>query len=252
MPYDDDDYESGRAIDCGDICCTSVCELTVRCLLVIPVLFICFCLSFQNHKPLCHVVDFYAPALDTFSINNSNNYYYNINNTFVFFDLKLENVMPFNGLLYEDLNLTFSYGDPPGKKIGSLGLPGFYQGMRKTAHQRDVANTCGVPWADAFASVSKSSVVVFRVDLETEVRSKCYFWYMKKQRVVVGGDVRIGNTGVQVGDMAVLLKSAAARVGGFQESVWVLVLVAFSFFLHFFCFLFIVIKIMFINKHIVI
>ncbi|KAL9145239.1 hypothetical protein ABFS82_13G028400 [Erythranthe guttata] len=226
MPYDNDGG--------SNIWCAAVCELTVRWLLLIPVLFICFCLSFQNHKPLCHVVDFYAPALDTYSINNNN---YNINNTFVFFDLKLENVMPFNGLLYGDLNLTFSYGDPPGRKIGSLGLPGFYQRMRKTAHRRDVANTRGVPWADAFASVSKngssSSVVVFRVDLETEVRSKCYFWYMKKQRVMVGGDVRVGNTGVQVGDVAVLLKSAAARVGGFQQSVWVLVFFfIFLFFVH--------------------
>ncbi|KAL7128937.1 hypothetical protein ABFS83_13G028500 [Erythranthe nasuta] len=214
MPYADY-YDNG-----GNICCASVCELTVRCVLIIPVLFICFCLSFQNHKPLCHVVDFYAPALDAFSINNND--YYNINNTFVFFDLKLENVMPFNGLLYGDLNLTFSYGDPPGQKIGSLGLPGFYQGMRKTNHRRDVANTRGVPWADAFRAVSgnglSAAVVVFRVDLETEVRSKCYFWYMKKQRVVVGGDVRVGNAGVQVGDVAVLLKSAAARVGGFQET----------------------------------
>ncbi|EYU24922.1 hypothetical protein MIMGU_mgv1a026319mg, partial [Erythranthe guttata] len=214
MPHDyddndnnnDDDDDNGRTTrrEAVGFCCSAVFEGCRQ-----GVVEVFFLLSFQNHKPSCRIVDFYAPALDTFAIDNNNNYYhnhYNITNTSIFFDLKLENTMPFNGLLYGNLNLTFSYGGPPGKKIGSLGLPGFYQGMRKTTHRRDVANTSGVPWVDAFASVSKNgssaAVVVFRVDLETEVRSKCYFWYRKKQRVVVGGDVRVGNTGVQVGDVA--------------------------------------------------
>lgn len=70
-------------------------------------------------------------------------------------------------------------------------------------------------------------MVLFRVDLEAVVRSKCYFWYMKKQRVVVGGDVGVDNSGAPVGNMDILLKSAVAS----KQRVWVLF--AFSLLLQF-------------------
>ncbi|KAL0380506.1 UNVERIFIED_CONTAM: hypothetical protein Sangu_0114900 [Sesamum angustifolium] len=117
-------------------------------LLGVFMLVICFCLSFQNHKPKCYITDLFVPALNTYTNISSATRA----NTFIFFDLKLENVMPFNGLRYNNVNLTFSYNYGTGERsalfipIARHTVPGFYQGMRKTAHKRDVTTTHGVPW----------------------------------------------------------------------------------------------------------
>ncbi|KAG8369830.1 hypothetical protein BUALT_Bualt14G0054500 [Buddleja alternifolia] len=78
--------------------------------------------------------------------------------------------MPFNGLRYDNVNLTFFYN------YGAHFLPiahytvhGFYQGMGKTAHKRDVTNTHGFPWVDASDAVSNGSMAVFRVELSTKI-----------------------------------------------------------------------------------
>ncbi|KAK4427865.1 protein NDR1 [Sesamum alatum] len=132
-------------------------------------------------------------------------------NTFIFFDLKLENVMPFNGLRYDNVDLTFSYNYGGNRStlflpIARHTVPGFYQGMRKTAHKRDVTTTRGVPWGDAFAAVSNGSTAVFRVDLATNVKSKQYFWYAKKHRLAVGGIVDVGSAGLKENNVAIRLR----------------------------------------------
>ncbi|KAL0284764.1 UNVERIFIED_CONTAM: protein NDR1 [Sesamum calycinum] len=109
---------------------------------------------------------------------------------FNFFDLELENVMPFNGLHYDNVNPTLSYNCSGDRStlfipIAQHMVPGFYQGMRKTAHKMTM--THGVPWGDAFAAVSNGSTAVFRVDLATNVKSKQYFWHARKQRLTMGG-----------------------------------------------------------------
>ncbi|XP_011091327.1 protein NDR1 [Sesamum indicum] len=173
-----------------------------KCLLGVLVLLICFFLSFQNHKPKCYITDLFVPALNTYTNSSTTRA-----NTFIFFDLKLENVMPFNGLRYDNVNLTISYnygGDRSALfiPIARHTVPGFYQGMRKTAHKRDVTTTRGVPWGDAFAAVSNGSTAVFRVDLATKVKSKQYFWYAKKQRLTVGGIVGVGSAGLKENNKA--------------------------------------------------
>ncbi|KAL2230111.1 UNVERIFIED_CONTAM: Protein NDR1 [Sesamum indicum] len=72
-------------------------------------------------------------------------------------------------------------------------VPGFYQSMRKTARNRDMTMTRGVPWANAFAAASNSSTAIFQVDLATNVKSKQYFWYARKQRLTMGGLVDVGS-----------------------------------------------------------
>ncbi|KAI3469826.1 hypothetical protein Pfo_026489 [Paulownia fortunei] len=180
------------------------------CLLLIPLsfigLFIRFCLSFENQKPKCYVVDLYVPALNTYTHSNTTRA-----NTFIFFDLELENVMPYNGLRYDNVNLTFSYNYGANRSTGFLPIarytvPGFYQGMGKTAHKRDVTTTHGVPWEDAFVAVSNGSTAVFRVDLATNVKSKQYFWYAKKHRLMVRGKVDVGKAGVKDQNRAIRLR----------------------------------------------
>ncbi|KAG8369832.1 hypothetical protein BUALT_Bualt14G0054700 [Buddleja alternifolia] len=185
------------------MCMSEEAKLLCRWLIAITIIFICFCLSFQNHKPKCYIADLYVPALNTYTKYSNNTRA----NTFIFFDLKLENVMPFNGLRYDNVNLTFSYN------YGAHFLPiahytvhGFYQGMAKTAHKRDVTNTHGFPWVDAFDTVSNGSMAVFRVELSAKVRSKQYFWYATKHRLTVQGDMEVGSSGLGEHHRAIRLK----------------------------------------------
>ncbi|KAL0380508.1 UNVERIFIED_CONTAM: hypothetical protein Sangu_0115100 [Sesamum angustifolium] len=157
MNYNDRDIAEGLQIfrmheDVGKV-------LNAACAILVSgfVFFICFCLSFQNHKPKCYITDLFVPALNTYTNSSTTRA-----NTFIFFDLKLENVMPFNGLRYDNVNLTFSYNSGGDRStlfipIAQHTVPGFYQGRRKTAHKRDVTNTRGVPWRDAFAAVSNGT-----------------------------------------------------------------------------------------------
>ncbi|KAK4425452.1 protein NDR1 [Sesamum alatum] len=179
-----------------------------KCLLGILTFVICFCMSFQNHKPKCYITDLFVPALNTYPNSSTTT---TRANTFIFFDLKLENVMPFNGLRYDNVNLTFSYNYGGYRStlflpIARHTVPGFYQGVRKTAHKRDVTTTRGVPWGDAFAAVSNGSTAVFRVDLATNVKSKQYFWYAKKQRLAVRGIVEVGSAGLKENKAAIRLR----------------------------------------------
>ncbi|KAL0287475.1 UNVERIFIED_CONTAM: hypothetical protein Scaly_2764300 [Sesamum calycinum] len=183
-----------------------VVENACKILVFGSMFFIYFCLSFQNHKPKCYITDLFVPALNTYTNSSTTRA-----NTFIFFDLKLENVMPFNGLRYDNVNLTFSYNYGGDRStlfipIARHTVPGFYQGKRKTAHKRDVTNTLGVPWGDAFAAVSNGSTAVFRVDLATKVKSKQYFWYAKKQRLTVRGIVDVGSAGLKENNVAIRLR----------------------------------------------
>ncbi|KAL0456935.1 UNVERIFIED_CONTAM: hypothetical protein Slati_1032700 [Sesamum latifolium] len=157
-------------------------------LLGMAALFICFSFSFQNHKPKCYITDLFLPALNTYTNISSTTRA----NTFIFFDLKLENVMPFNGLRYDNVNLTFSYNYGGNRSslfipIARHTVPGFYQGMRKTAHKRDVTTTRGVPWGNAFAAVSNGSTAVSGWIWLLMLSPSSIFWYAGKQRLTVGG-----------------------------------------------------------------
>ncbi|KAL0388361.1 UNVERIFIED_CONTAM: hypothetical protein Sradi_2717900 [Sesamum radiatum] len=182
--------------------------LNAACAILVSgfVFFICFCLSFQNHKPKCYITDLFVPALNTYTNSSTTRA-----NTFIFFDLKLENVMPFNGLRYDNVNLTFSYNSGGDRStlfipIARHTVPGFYQGRRKTAHKRDVTDTRGVPWRDAFAAVSNGTAAVFQVELATNVKSKQYFWYAEKQRLTVRGIVDVGSAGLKENNVAIRLR----------------------------------------------
>ncbi|KAL2457918.1 Protein NDR1 [Forsythia ovata] len=94
-----------------------------------------------------------------------------------------------NGVLYDTINLTFSYGLNPSLPIGKYTLPGAYQGHKKTAHRRDIVPTHRVNWDDAFAAILNGSKVVFRVDLAGKVKFKRFFSYSRTKALVVGADV---------------------------------------------------------------
>ncbi|KAL2457921.1 Protein NDR1 [Forsythia ovata] len=175
------------------LCCSIPCLLT---------LFIWMGLSLQNYKPNCYIEDFYVPALNK-HINSTATTAAN----FIFFDLKLQNVMEENGVLYDTINLTFSYGLNPSVPIGKYTLPGAYQGHKKTAHRRDIMPTHGVNWDDAFAAVLNGSKVVFRVDLAGKVKFKRFFSYSRTKALVVGADVEVDGSGNKVRRKAIKMKS---------------------------------------------
>ncbi|KAL2524546.1 protein NDR1 [Abeliophyllum distichum] len=145
------------------LCCSIPCLLT---------LFIWMGLSLQNYKPNCYIEDFYVPALNK-HINSTATTAAN----FIFFDLKLQNVMEDN------------------------------DGHKKTAHRRDVVLTHGVNWDDAFAAVLNGSKVVFRVDLAGKVKLKRFFSYSRTKALVVGADVEVDGSGNKVRRKAIKLKS---------------------------------------------
>ncbi|KAG8386902.1 hypothetical protein BUALT_Bualt03G0197100 [Buddleja alternifolia] len=176
-------------------CC--ICCLLL--LLAAPI--IIFALSFVTHKPRLYIEDFYIPALNNSTdLSNTTRL-----NTFIFIDLKLENVMPFNGLRYDDVNLTFFYGSNRSLAVANHTVSGFYQGLRKTAHKRAVVRTHGLPWEVAFAEVSGGETVSFRVDLATAVKLRRCGVYTKRKTMALGADVRVDSSGEETNKKTIRL-----------------------------------------------
>ncbi|KAL8031459.1 hypothetical protein ABFX02_13G026400 [Erythranthe guttata] len=181
-------------------CCISIWTICIVIILT-PVIVI-LSLSFVTHKPRLYIQDMYVPALKT-TTGSSNATRLN---TFIFIDLKLQNVMPFNGLRYGDLKLTFFYASNTSlPAVANYTAAGFYQGLKKTAHRRVVVRTSGLPWDDAFMKVSGGSVVDIRVELATTVKLRRCGRYLEREAMVVKANVRLDGSGEKVNKKTVRL-----------------------------------------------
>ncbi|OMO80553.1 hypothetical protein CCACVL1_12896 [Corchorus capsularis] len=129
------------------------------------------------------------------------------------FTLRLENPNKDKGIKYAPVNVTFYDFPNRSHVIGSGQIPGFYQGHKKKATKP--GNTTAST-AVALKAVSENGTGVFRVDLETAVKFKIMFWYTKKQRIRVGGEVMVNASGIKVDHKKIRLKSMASpKMGSF-------------------------------------
>ncbi|KAL7087836.1 hypothetical protein ACP275_13G093000 [Erythranthe tilingii] len=159
-------------------------------------------LSLRTSKPDCSIEKFYVPALNrSADINSTNNHT-------IYFDLKLDNGMKEKGVRYANISLNFFYNSTH-LPIANYTVPGFYQGHKKNTHRRQLVEATGLPWAAALEAVSNGSTVSFRVELATRVKYKIMFWYTKRERLEVGGDVVVNDTGKKVNRKNIKLKSGS-------------------------------------------
>ncbi|KAL3503441.1 hypothetical protein ACH5RR_037890 [Cinchona calisaya] len=161
-------------------------------------------LSLRGSNPTCSIEDFYVPYLNTTDNSTTTR-----NNHTLYFDLELNNGMKDKGVGYDDVNLTFFYGQNNSLQIANYTVKRFYQGHGKKAHRKEVVQTYGVPWEAAYKAVSNLSTVTFQVDLATRVRYKILFWYTKRHGLKVGAHVDVNNSGKKVNKKGIKLKSNA-------------------------------------------
>lgn len=161
-------------------------------------------LSLRTSYPACSIEQFYVPALDNWTDNQT-----------IFFDLLLANRMKEKGVGYNNISLTFLYGGkgPSSINIANYTVKGFYQGHKKKAHRAELVQTTGVPWAEAIAAVSNNSTVNFGFQLATRVKFKIMFWYTKRHQLKVSGDVVVGGGGQKVNKKGIKLTSGAPDRG---------------------------------------
>lgn len=105
----------------------------------------------------------------------------------IYFELYLGNSEKEMGVYYGSLNLTFSYYASAGDivSVGNYTIRGFYQGLESSTKRKGfVAMTEGFSWQEISKnqSLSPTSNVVFRVDLETEVKFREMFSKVKSKR----------------------------------------------------------------------
>ncbi|KAL3821570.1 hypothetical protein ACJIZ3_007475 [Penstemon smallii] len=168
-------------------------------------------LSLRTSSPKCSIQDFYVPAL---SLTHQSS-----NNHTLYFDLKLDNGMKDKGVRYDNISLTFYYGQNSSLPIGNYTVPGFYQGHGKKAHRKPSVEVRGVPWEAAIGAVSNGSRVAFRVGLVTRVRFKIVFWFTKRHNLVVGANVEVDGSGKKIKKKGIRLKSGAPE--GRCSHVWI-------------------------------
>ncbi|CAI9088495.1 OLC1v1022831C1 [Oldenlandia corymbosa var. corymbosa] len=161
--------------------------------------------------PACSVEDFYVPYLNVTDNSTS----VRTNHT-LYFDLRLKNREPLVGVSYDDVKVTFFYGQNSSLStpIGNYSFPKFYQGHGKKARRKALVETYGVPWEAASANVSNGSTVTFRVGLSTRATyESCsddggcsYHTYA----LVQGADIDVDGSGRKVDKQGIRLQSAAA------------------------------------------
>ncbi|XP_057766503.1 protein NDR1-like isoform X2 [Salvia miltiorrhiza] len=163
---------------CGGCCCSFIITSGLTALFL--------WLSLRTSKPTCSVEKLYVAALNT--TDNS------AGNRTIYLDLKLANGMKDKGVRYANITLSLYYNSSL-QPIANYTLPGFYQGHKKSTHRRSLVPAPGLPWAMALDAVSNGSAVSFRVRLATRVNFKIIFWYTKRYRLEVAGDVQVNATG---------------------------------------------------------
>ncbi|XP_042028387.1 protein NDR1-like [Salvia splendens] len=175
-------------------------------------------LSLRTSNPTLSVESFYAAALNASDAAARGN-------RTVFLDVKLANSMKDKGVHYANTTLTLSFyrrrrnsssssSDDGLIAVGDYAWPGFHQGHKKSTRRRALVGAAGVPWAEARDAVAGGEGVGFRVRVATRVKFKIMFWYTKRHRLEVAGDVQVDATGGKVGKKGVKLKSAAGLGGG--------------------------------------
>ncbi|XP_057792592.1 uncharacterized protein LOC131009311 [Salvia miltiorrhiza] len=180
--------------DDGGAACCLICACII--IIVLPITLIS--LSLKTHNPKIDVEDLYIPAINGMAGSNATRL-----NTFIFIDLSLRNVMRFNGLRYEALNLTFFYGGNRSAAVAEAAVPGFYQGVWKTARKTAVVRTSGLPWDDAFDRISRGLTVDLAVQLAMTVKLRRCGVYMKRKEVVVAAVVSLDGSGEEVDEKVV-------------------------------------------------
>ncbi|KAK3021280.1 hypothetical protein RJ639_047271 [Escallonia herrerae] len=172
-------------------------------------------------KPSCSIHAFYVPALNHTSNSAT------ATNTTIYFDLKLENRNQLKGVYYDPITLTIYYvPNVTSVPIASYTVPEFYQGLRKTTHRRELADTRG---AD-FRTVSNGSVVAFRVDLATKLRFKTWWWKTGRKNLAVRALVEVNDRGEKAEKKGIKLKSGAPELERHHFRVRLLVALGVFFF----------------------
>ncbi|KAG8369859.1 hypothetical protein BUALT_Bualt14G0057400 [Buddleja alternifolia] len=188
------------------VSCAICCGLPILIFFTIMIV-----LSSQAHMPTFTIQDLYIPALNTRFPELINSTLI----TFIFFDLQLElnNVVPDGGVRYETVDLLFYYGPDQTSliPIANYTVPGFYQDD-DTAHRRDVVETRGLPWLDAFQAVSGGSTVVIRVEMAAKMKLERSYWYDEEKEVMLGGNVEVDGSGEMVGKKGIKLKPKASNL----------------------------------------
>lgn len=188
------DFDSGRG---GGCCCSFIITSGLTALFM--------WLSLRTSKPTCSVEQLYVAALNTTDNSTASR-----SNRTIYFDLKLDNGMKDKGVHYANITLSFYYNST--LPVANYTVPEFYQGHKKNTHRRDLVAAPGLPWAEALDAVANGSAVSFRVRLATSVKFKIVFWYTKRHRLEVAGDVQVNATGNKVNKKNVKLKSEAPEL----------------------------------------
>ncbi|KAL1537742.1 protein NDR1-like [Salvia divinorum] len=191
--------DSGTGSGCCRCCCSFIITSGLTALFM--------WLSLRTSNPTCSVEGLYAAALNATDNSSSAR-----SNRTVYVDLKLANSMKDKGVHYANTTLTLSYRRNSSSDlidVGDYAVPEFHQGHKKSARRRVLVDVAGLPWAEARDAVSGGSAVGFRVRVATRVKFKIMFWYTKRQRLEVAGDVQVDATGGKVNKKGVKLKSAA-------------------------------------------
>ncbi|KAL8468823.1 hypothetical protein ACS0TY_031865 [Phlomoides rotata] len=170
---------SDGSVECCAICCGLPLLLTI---------IIMTYLALKTYTPSCSITDLYIPALDT-RLNSSA--------TFIFFDLQLDNNIKSDGVGYEFMNptLVFYYTASP---VANFTLPRFSQGDDTTAHLRDLVETRGMPWFDAFAKVSGGSTAAFTVEFAAGVKVNRQVGRSRNKELLVRAVVEVNCFGEKV------------------------------------------------------
>ncbi|XP_047956024.1 protein NDR1-like [Salvia hispanica] len=202
--------DSGAGGGCCRCCCSFIITSGLTALFM--------WLSLRTSNPTLSIESLYAAALNASDTSPAAR-----GNRTVFLDVKLANGMKDKGVHYANTTLTLSFyrrnssssfsDDTDLIAVGDYAWPGFYQGHKKSARRRALVGAAGVPWAEARDAISAGGEGVgFRVRVATRVKFKIMFWYTKRERLEVAGDVQVDATGGKVGKKGVKLKSAAAEV----------------------------------------
>ncbi|XP_021899273.1 protein NDR1-like isoform X2 [Carica papaya] len=183
--------ESGGSCRC---CCSFILTLGLTALFM--------WLSLRTSNPSCSIQYFYLPGLNK-TLNSTRNHT-------LYFMVRLDNTNKDKGVFYDSVNLTFFDFPNRSHVIGNYTIPKFRQGHKKKAEKNGNVET---NWRAVSRAVWPNSTAVFRVDLATQVRFKIIFWKTKRQKIMVGADVVVNDTGTfdhKANKKGIRLKSGAA------------------------------------------
>ncbi|KAK9267891.1 hypothetical protein L1049_010328 [Liquidambar formosana] len=141
-------------------------------------------LTLRPKNPTYTIVDFSAPTS-----NQSNNT--SSENGAISYVLEIQNPNKDSGIYYNDILLTFYYGQD---SVGEKTIPSFYQGKHKTRQLSDHFDANARVWK-ALRSTILNATAELKVGLVTKIRYKMWGRKSKRHGMNLQGQIRIGSDG---------------------------------------------------------